>query len=342
VVSVGELTRALSAGILPDKIVFSGVGKRDDEIDAALRAAIGSINVESEHEIEQVIARARVLGVRAKISLRVNPAVDPRTHPYLATGLRESKFGIEADRAEAMAVEILDRPELQLVGLAAHIGSQLSDPSPYVEAAGQLRGLVDRLSARGVRLDHLDLGGGMAVAYRPQDPELDISRLGAAVCGVFDDLDLELVLEPGRWLVAEAGLLLTTTLGVKNNGAKEFVIVDAGMNDLLRPSLYQAYHSIVPLRPRGGPIRSVDVVGPVCESGDFLAQGRSLEVPELGSRLAVLAAGAYGACMASSYNTRALPAEVVVLGDKWRVSRPRRSIEELISDELVPDWGDRQ
>ena len=340
IVSGGELARALAAGFPAQKIVFSGVGKRSTEIDAALNAGIRSINVESEEELEQVAARARALGRRAPISLRINPDVDPATHPYLATGLREAKFGIAMHEGLELALRAHAQPELELIGLACHIGSQIVEAAPFLDSFARLRTLVDALHERGVTLRQLDLGGGLGIAYRADDPVVEAERWGRAMVEATRDLPCELVLEPGRYLVGNAGVLLTEVLVRKRGEDKHFVIVDAAMNDLLRPALYDAYHTIVPVELPDPEVELVraDVVGPVCECGDFLARDRMLPWPRVGELLAVLGAGAYGMSMASTYNTRPLAAEVMVEGDRWALVRPRRSVEALIADERTPAW----
>ena len=348
IVSGGELARALAAGIPAGRIVFSGVGKQDPEIDAAISAGVRAINVESAEELERVAARARALGTVAAVALRVNPDIDPDTHPYLATGLRESKFGVAMSEAEALAIHATQLPSLRLIGMACHIGSQIADAVPFMAAFERLRGLVLRLRERGVQLRQLDLGGGLGIAYTRDDPTLDVTAFGAAVTAAARDLGLELVLEPGRFLVGNAGVLLTRVIGRKlgeshhssHHSSRNFAIVDAAMNDLIRPALYGAYHPIVPVdvAAAGRAALRCDVVGPVCESGDFLGVDRLLPWPEPGELLAVLGAGAYGMTMASTYNTRALPAEVLVRGDQFAVTRPRRSIEALIAEERTPDW----
>lgn len=340
IVSGGELRRALVAGVPADKIVFSGVGKLDAELDAAIAAGVRSINIESVEELDRVAARAHALGRVASVALRLNPDIDPDTHPYLATGLRESKFGISMDEAPALAARARALPDLRLVGLACHIGSQILDSAPFLASFERLSGLVRALRAEGAPLRQLDLGGGMGITYAPSDRELDVERLGAALTAAVAPLGLELVLEPGRYLIGSAGVLLTRVIGRKRNGEREFVIVDAAMNDLLRPALYGAYHPIVPVdvaaaaRP---PIRA-DIVGPVCECGDFLAQDRIVSPAEPGELLAVLSAGAYGMAMASTYNSRPLAAEVLVRGSEFAVTRARKTVDDLIADEHVPAW----
>ena len=341
IVSVGEMRRAQAAGIPSARIVFSGVGKRDDEIDAAIEAGVRSINVESEEELERVAARARRSTRPVNVSLRVNPDVDPDTHPYLATGLRESKFGIPMTHARAVAKRAIELEGVELVGIACHIGSQIAEASPYLDSVARLRGLLAEIAEDGGKLRQLDLGGGMSIPYAPEDDVFDVQAWGRAVVEVTKDLPMELVLEPGRYLVGNCGVLLTRVINTKRGQDKGFVIVDAAMNDLLRPALYQARHTIVPVAIEAAlsaAEETVDLVGPVCECGDFLAEDRLSPRLATGDLVAVLSAGAYGMTMASTYNTRALPAEVVVRGDQWSVTRPRRAIAELIAEESVPGW----
>jgi len=340
IVSGGELVRALAAGIPAEKIVFSGVGKLSTEIDAALAAGIRSINVESAEELELVAARASALGKRAPVSLRINPDVDPDTHPYLATGLREAKFGIAMERGLELSLRAIELPSLELVGLACHIGSQIVDAEPFLASLARMRGLVETLAGRGVKLRSLDLGGGLGIAYEGGDPVLEAERWGRSLVEATADLDCELILEPGRYLVGNAGVLLTSVVMRKQGELKKFVVVDAAMNDLIRPALYEAYHAIVPVELPTAEValEVVDVVGPICECGDFLARERAIPWPERGALLAVLGAGAYGMAMASSYNTRPLAPEVLIAGDRWSVVRPRRSVEAMLGDERYPDW----
>lgn len=340
IVSGGELQRALLAGISPAKIVFSGVGKLDLEIDAAIAAGVRSINVESAEELERVAARARALGRTAAIAFRLNPDIDPATHPYLATGLRESKFGVSMADAAPLARRARELGGVQLVGIGCHIGSQISDGAPFLASFERLAGVVRELQAAGAPLRQLDLGGGMAIPYAAGDPDLDVAALGAALTAAVRPLGLDLVLEPGRYLVGTAGVLLTRVIGRKRGEARSFVIVDAAMNDLIRPALYEAFHAIVPVNEHAAarpPVRA-DVVGPVCECGDFLAQDRLVPWPEPGELMAVLCAGAYGMAMASTYNSRPLAAEVLVREREFTVTRPRKTVAELIADERVPAW----
>ena len=340
IVSGGELQRALAAGVPADKIVFSGVGKLDDEVDAAIAAGVRSINVESAEELGRVAARAGALGRSAAIALRLNPDIDPLTHPYLATGLRESKFGISMADALPLARRALELPGLRLVGVGCHIGSQITDAAPFLASFEHLRGAVQALREAGAPLRQLDLGGGLGIAYAPGDPDLDVPALGAALTAAVGPLGLDLVLEPGRYLVGAAGVLLTRVIGRKRGDDRSFVIVDAAMNDLIRPALYDAFHLVVPaaLAAAARPTVRADIVGPVCECGDFLGKDRLVPWPDPGDLLAVLCAGAYGMSMASTYNTRPLAAEVLVREDAFAVTRPRKTITELIADERVPTW----
>lgn len=344
IVSGGELARALAAGFPGDKIVFSGVGKRPDEIDAALEAGIRSINLESEEELELVGQRAAARGAdfKAPVSLRINPDVDPETHPYLATGLRETKFGIPRARGREIALQAHRHKNLELVGLACHIGSQIVEAAPYLDSLARMRTLIEELAEQGVKLRSLDLGGGLGIAYQGDDPVLAAKRWGEALVEATKDLDCDLLLEPGRYLVGNAGVLLCSVLTRKRGEDKRFVVVDAAMNDLLRPALYEAYHAIVPveLPDASAPVADVDVVGPVCECGDFLARGRAMPEPAHGELLAVLSAGAYGMAMAGTYNTRPTAAEVLVAKDRWAVVRPRGSVAAMIAAEPYPGWLD--
>ena len=340
IVSGGELARALAAGIPAAKIVFSGVGKLDAEIDAAISAGVRSINVESAEELGRVAARARALGQVARVALRVNPDIDPDTHPYLATGLRESKFGVAMAEAEDLAVHAAGQPSLAVVGVACHIGSQIAEAGPFLASAQRVRALVLRLRARGVHPRQLDLGGGLGIAYGGHDPSLDVAAFGLAVTEAARSLEMDLVLEPGRFIVGNAGVLLTRVVGRKRGESRSFVIVDAAMNDLIRPALYGAVHPVVPVDAHAAarsPVRA-DVVGPVCECGDFLALDRLVPWPEPGELMAVLGAGAYGMAMASTYNSRPLAAEVLVNGGEFAVTRPRATIEDMIAAERIPGW----
>jgi diaminopimelate decarboxylase len=333
IVSGGELARALAAGFDPDRIVFSGVGKTDEELTAAVEAGIGHVHLESTAELAalgRIVAR---LGRGVRVGIRVNPDVTADTHPYIATGQGGIKFGVPVDQVVPLALAVGEHPLLTLDTIAMHIGSQLLDPGPYAEGIGRLLELVARLREAGVTtLRSLDVGGGIGIRYRDERP-LSPAALAATIVPLVRQSGLTLVMEPGRYLVGSAGVLLTTVLSRKHSGGKDLVIVDAGMNDLVRPSHYMAYHEMVEVERRGRPEAEVDVVGPVCETGDFLARDRTLPGLDRGERLAVLGAGAYGFVMASNYNTRPRPAEVVVEGGRWWVSRPRESIEELYRSE---------
>ncbi|MGQ0703469.1 MAG: diaminopimelate decarboxylase [Gemmatimonadales bacterium] len=331
IVSVGELRRVQAAGFAPDRIVFSGVGKRPDELAAAVHAGIGQINLESLEELE-VLAReaAGYDGPPVRVGIRVNPDVTVDTHPYTRTAMAAAKFGIPADQVLDIAHRVRHYPRLVLVGLAMHVGSQVLAPTPFVQGAVGLAELLGALRAVGITtIDSLDLGGGLGIRYHAEPP-LDPGRLAAALAPVVGGLGVTIRIEPGRYLVGGAGLLLTTVLYRKHAGGTDFVVVDAGMNDLERPSRYQAYHEIVAVDDRGRPERMVDVVGPICESGDFLALGRMLPEVARGDVLAILGAGAYGFVMSSNYNDRPRPPEIMVDGGRWWVARRRETVEDLL------------
>ncbi|HEY0881504.1 MAG TPA: diaminopimelate decarboxylase [Archangium sp.] len=328
IVSGGELARVLEAGGDPKQVVFSGVGKREDEMEAALNAGILMFNVESAEELERLDQVGRRLGVRAPFALRVNPDVDAKTHRYIATGLKTSKFGVPFEEAVALYKKSRRMKGLEARGVDCHIGSQLTDARPVREAITRVAGLYAELKAQGFPLTHLDVGGGLGVTYTKERPP-GVDDYAKAVLGSAKHLGATLVLEPGRVLVANAGVLLTRVLYRKKTPAKRFLIVDAGMNDLLRPALYEAHHDIVAVKPRRGRKTTMEVVGPVCESSDVLGHGRSLPPLEPGDLLAIKTAGAYGMSMASTYNSRPRPAEVLVDGAKFRVVRKREALEEL-------------
>jgi diaminopimelate decarboxylase len=332
IVSGGELARVLAAGGDPGKVVFSGVGKSDAEMEAALRAGILCFNVESGSELDHLAAVSARMGTRAPVSFRVNPDVDPRTHPYIATGLKESKFGVAFDEAHALYRRAVAMPSIALRGIDMHIGSQITELAPYREAARRMLALVDTLAADGIALAHIDFGGGLGIRYRDETP-LAIPDYAAMVRDLVRGRTQRLLFEPGRRLVGGAGVLLTRVRVVKTAGAtRNFAIVDAAMNDLLRPSLYDAWHRIDPVRPRRGGEALFDIVGPICESGDFLAHDRQLALAE-GDLLAVRDAGAYGMSMSSNYNARPRGCEVLVDGDVAHLIRRRETLADLIAHE---------
>jgi diaminopimelate decarboxylase len=336
VVSGGELYRALRAGVPARRIVFSGVGKTREEMREALKADILMFNVESVSELRALDEVARGLGARAPISLRVNPDVDPETHPYIATGLRTSKFGIPIGEAPAVYQEAARRAGIEVVGVQMHIGSQLTKTAPFADAAARVVALAQDLRARGIRLRYLDLGGGLGIRYRDEQPPSP-EHLARALLPLVRALDVTVVLEPGRSIVGNAGVLLTRVLYRKDTGAKRFVVVDAAMNDLVRPAMYNAHHEIRPVaEPDGAGQETVDVVGPICESGDFLARDRAMPRVEEGALLAVMSAGAYGFVMASNYNDRPRAAAVLVDGDRYTIVRRRETYEDLVAGETLP------
>jgi len=341
VVSEGELRRALAAGIPAGRIVFSGVGKTAREMDFALSAGILCFNVESEPELALLSARATALGVTAPVSLRINPDVDAKTHKKISTGLAENKFGIPRQRAREVYAEAAALPGLRVAGIDMHIGSQITDLQPFDDAFAVLAELVETLRADGHSIDHVDLGGGLGVPYRvDNDPPPHPERYAEIVRRRAGHLGVKLLFEPGRLIVGNAGILVSEVIYLKEGEARNFLIVDAAMNDLIRPTLYDAYHAILPVieQPADAPRIRCDVVGPVCETGDYLGLDRDL--PRLGSGdlIAVTTAGAYGAVQAGTYNSRLLVPEVLVDGDRFHVVRPRRSYEELLALDSMPDW----
>ena len=338
IVSGGELYRALEAGIDARKIVFAGVGKTATEIRYALESGILLFDVESADELRAIDRVAAGLGRRAPVALRINPDVDPKTHPYISTGMKENKFGIAIDQALGEYEIAKTLTHIDIVGVHQHIGSQLTDVTPYIDALKRLLELVERLRAAGIPITYLNIGGGLGITYQDETPPLP-KDLAAAVGPLIKDLKCVLVLEPGRSIVGNAGILVTQVLYLKPGDGKRFVIVDAGMNDLIRPSLYGAYHQIQPVTRRSGAGMIVaDVVGPVCESADFLAKDRELPDCHSGDLLAVMSAGAYGFVMASNYNARPRVAEVMVQGDRFEVVRARESYADLVRGERIPDF----
>lgn len=335
IVSRGELERVLAAGGEPAKIVFSGVGKTRDDMRRALEVGVHCFNVESVDELERLQLVAAELGKTASISLRVNPDVDAGTHPYISTGLKENKFGIDIEQAPAVYARAAELANLRIVGVDCHIGSQLTSLPPFLDALERLLALVDLLAAQGIQIQHLDLGGGLGVQYRDEQPPLAGDYI-AAVRERLKGRELTLVFEPGRSIVANAGVLLTRVEYLKHTAHKDFAIVDAAMNDLIRPALYQAWMDVTPVQPRDGQARHYDLVGPICETGDFLAKGRELVLAE-GDLLAVRSAGAYGFVMSSNYNTRGRAAEVLVDGEQVFEVRRRETLAELYAGEsLLP------
>ena len=336
IVSGGELQRVLAAGADPKKIVFSGVGKTAAEMKQALDAGIFCFNVESAAELERLNTVAGQLGVKAPVSLRVNPNVDPKTHPYISTGLKEAKFGVAYEDALALYRRAAALPNIQTAGIDCHIGSQLLDPSPFIEALDRILALIDQLTVEGIEIYHLDLGGGLGIRYKDDQTQPTVASYLTPLLDKLAGRGLKVVLEPGRRLVGNAGLLLTRVEFLKPGEGKSFAIIDAAMNDLMRPALYEAWHDILPVTPRQGETRVYDVVGPVCETGDFLGQARPLCV-EPGDLLAVMSAGAYGMAMSSNYNTRPRAVEVMVDGDQAFTIRQRETVAQLYAGEsLLP------
>jgi diaminopimelate decarboxylase len=333
VVSVGEMERALLAGAPPGHIVFSGVGKTDEEIRRALNVGILSFNVESLGELQRISVLAAEKKVKAPVSLRINPNIDAKTHPHIATGLYSTKFGIaESEMAEVLSV-LKNHSSLDLVGLACHIGSQIVEANPFAEAARRMAGLAKTLVHEGFNLKYLDLGGGLGIKYQDETPP-SLTTYAALIAEEIKDSGLKLLIEPGRVIVGNAGVLLTRVIGIKRTPKKTFVLVDAGMNDLIRPSLYDAYHDIVPVVASSQPKTMTDVVGPICETGDFLGLERELPLPKTDDLLFVKSAGAYGMSMVSHYNVRPNPAEVLVDEKHHRVIRKREVLSALWADEL--------
>jgi diaminopimelate decarboxylase len=342
IVSGGELERVLRAGGDPSGVVFSGVGKSTAEIDLALKVGIQCFNVESAGELARIEQRARLLGRTAPVSVRVNPDIDARTHPYISTGLKSNKFGVPAPEAKRLYRQAADSPHLQVRGLDCHIGSLVREPEPILAALGSLLELADDLARHGIAIEHVDIGGGLGIPYREQDAAFDVERYATGVTRLLAGLPYKLVLEPGRFLVAEAGVLLTRVEYLKpacESGAHAFAVVDAGMNDLIRPTLYQAYHRVEPVidPAPGASAGRWDVVGPVCESADFLALDRELAL-ETGALLAIRSAGAYGFVQSSNYNSRDRAAEVMVDDARVSLVRERETIAAQLALERLPEW----
>lgn len=334
IVSGGELFRVLKAGGDPRKVVFSGVGKTSAEVEYALGENIFAFNCESEPEIELIDCIARSRGVCARVAVRVNPDVDASTHPYISTGLREHKFGVDISEVEGVYQRAMRFSGILLDSVSCHIGSQLLDTEPMLEAVGKMLELVERLRAIGLPIAHIDLGGGLGVAYREDEQRPVVGEYIGKLRGLLAGRGLHATVEPGRSIVAEAGVLLARVLFRKRNGEKEFVIVDAAMNDLIRPALYQSHHEIVPVSLGSAGLIRADVVGPVCETGDFLARDREMPDVRAGDLLAIRTAGAYGFAQASNYNSRPRPAEVLVTGAGWNMVRRRETYQDLVQPEL--------
>ena len=333
IVSGGELHRVLQAGGDPAKVVFSGVGKTAAEIEQALGAGIFVFNAESEPEIALIDALAHRRGVKARVAVRVNPDVDAATHAYISTGRLAHKFGVDLSDAEGVYDRARGLKNLSLEGVSCHIGSQLMNPAPLMEALDRVLSLIDRLRSRGFAIRHADLGGGVGIAYKPEDTAPAIEQFVAQISDRLRGRNLDVLVEPGRSIVGSAGVLLTRVLYRKKTGDKEFVVVDAAMNDLIRPALYGAHHEILPLRKTTAPAIRADVVGPVCETGDFLARDREMPEALPGDVLAICSAGAYGFAQSSNYNSRPRAAEILVEGANWRIVRRRESYDDLIRGE---------
>lgn len=337
VVSGGELYRALRGGADPQKIVFSGVGKKEDEIEYALKTGILMFNVESSQELQVMNEVAGRIGEKAPIAIRVNPDIDPKTHPYISTGLKQNKFGIDINRAFIAYRRASQLPYLQVVGIDCHIGSQLIEVEPIVEALRRLKELVEFLRSEGIEIRYLDLGGGLGITYEDEDPPHPV-EYASNILEEIRGFGCTLILEPGRVIVGNAGILVSKVLYTKENEEKRFVIVDAGMNDLVRPSYYGSYHQILPVKEKDREEIVADVVGPLCESSDFLAKGRKISKLDPGELIAVMSAGAYGFSMSTNYNSRPRVAEVLVRDDQMFVIRQRENYEDLIRGEEIPEF----
>ena len=338
IVSGGELFRALHAGMDPHKIVYSGVGKRRDEIEYALKVGVLMFNVESGEELLALDQAAQEMHAVAKIALRVNPNIDPKTHAYISTGLKENKFGIPIEQALEFYQTAKSLKNVEVVGVHQHIGSQITEVQPFVDALEKLVGFVKELKSAGIDIQYVNIGGGLGITYKDETPPLP-KDVAQAIRPLLKDCGCTIVMEPGRAIVGNAGILVTRALYHKKSGEKRFLIVDAGMNDLIRPSLYEAYHDIRPVVQSAGAEEAVfDVVGPICESGDFLAKDRRMPEVKRGGLLAVMGAGAYGFSMSSNYNSRPRVAEVIVRGNDYHIVRERETYEDLVRGEKVPQW----
>ncbi|MBW2466988.1 MAG: diaminopimelate decarboxylase [Deltaproteobacteria bacterium] len=341
IVSGGELYRSMKAGIDPRRIIYSGVGKTEDELRYGLVSGILMFNIESEQELEKLQEIAREQEMVAPVSFRINPDVDPKTHAYISTGLAKNKFGIPIDQAEKIYLRAKEMEHIRILGVSCHIGSQLTDISPFTEALHKVKLFVNRLETLGISIDYLDLGGGLGVRYQDEKPPHP-QEYARALSEEMEGLKCTLILEPGRVIVGNAGILVSQVIYTKRTQAKNFIIVDAAMNDLARPSLYDAHHDILPVIRKAGQAEEVletaDVVGPICETGDFLAKDRQVTVFEQGDLVAVMSSGAYGFTMSSNYNSRPRAAEVLVKDDQFFIIRNRENYETLIRDENIPDF----
>lgn len=337
VVSGGELFRALRAGIHANKIVYAGVGKTEEEIRYALKSRILMFNVESEDELREIDGIAGKMRIKAPIALRINPDIDPGTHPYISTGLRKHKFGIPIEDALEHYRLANSLKNIEIIGIHKHIGSQLTKVSPFVDALRRILMLVDEITRQGIRISHIDIGGGLGITYRDETPP-NPAQLAKNILPMLKGRKITVVLEPGRSLVGNAGILVTKTLYLKKGQEKEFVIVDAGMNDLIRPSIYDAYHHIQPVVKNRRDKIVADIVGPICESGDFLAKDREIQRVKKGEYLAIMSAGAYGFTMSSNYNSRPKAAEVMVKQEEYALIRKRETFNDIIRGEEIPDF----
>ncbi len=337
IVSGGELYRALKAGIDPAKIVYSGVGKREEDLEYSLKSDIFIFNVESVQEIQKLNEVAGRVGKKARIALRVNPDVDPKTHPYISTGLKENKFGIAINDAVEQYVMAAGLENLEVSGVSCHIGSQLTEVRPFVDALKKVKDLISKLEEVGIRIKTLDIGGGLGITYDSEEPP-NPRQYADAIKAELGTMDLTLIFEPGRVIAGNAGILVTKVVYTKSAGDKTFFIVDAAMNDLMRPSLYNSFHEILPVKSLDRPKVNADIVGPICESGDFLAKAREIEAFEPEELMAVMSAGAYGFSMSSSYNSRPRVCEVMVKENKFYTIRARETYEDLVQGEVIPDF----
>lgn len=336
IVSGGELFRALKAGIKPYRIVFAGVGKSEEEIKYALKSNILMFNVESEEELRRINDVAKRMKKKAHVALRVNPDIDPKTHKYIATGLKTSKFGIPIEKALEYYKIAKSMDNIEVIGIHKHIGSQITDTKAYVEALTKIIALYDRLAHIDVKIDYIDIGGGLGITYKDEEPPHP-KDLAEALIPIIKHKKGKVIIEPGRSIVGNAGILVTKVLYKKKTNDKNFLIVDAGMNDLIRPTLYGSYHEIQPVTPKGRKKIVADIVGPICESGDFLAKEREIEDVSAGQYLSVMSAGAYGFAMSSNYNSRPRAAEVLVKGDRFALIRRRETFRDLIRNEIIPE-----